>query len=142
LDKEFRRENNKNIKEKETFRYSAPKPKPQKDENAMEIDAISTSPQTRCSHCTNIGKNNNHPLASCRQKLGLCLICGEKHSTSQCIEKRNANKQQPSRKINFTRRRPAEPPADNTGDQIEKLLNSLNEEDYERVTAQFATGFP
>jgi hypothetical protein len=143
LDKEFRRENHKNIKEKETFRYSAPKPKPQKDENAMEIDAISTSSQTKCSHCTNLGKNNNHSLATCRRKLGKCLICGEDHPTSQCIEKRDANrKQQPSRKINFAGRRPAEPPADNTGDQIEKLLNSLNEEDYERVTARFATGFP
>jgi hypothetical protein len=58
LDKEFRRENHKNIKEKETFQYSAPKPKPQKDENAMEIDAISTSPQTRCSHCMSISKNS------------------------------------------------------------------------------------
>jgi hypothetical protein len=143
LDKEFHRENSKTIREKETSWYSAPKPKPQKDENAMEIDAISTTPQTRCSHCTNLGKNNNHPLASCRRKLGQCLICGGKHPISECIEKRDANKQQqPSHKINFTGRRPAEPPADNMGDQIEKLLNSLNEEDYERVTARFATGFP
>jgi hypothetical protein len=141
LDKEFHRENHKN-KEKQPFKYSAPKHTHKKDENAMEIDAISTSPQTQCSHCTNIGKNNNHPLASCRRKLGLCLICGEKHSTSQCIEKHDANKQQPSQKINFAGRRPAEPPADNTGDQIEKLLNSLNEEDYERIAARFATGFP
>jgi hypothetical protein len=143
LDKEFRRENHKN-KEKEPFRYSAPKPKPQqKDENAMEIDAISTSPQTKCSHCTSLGKNNNHPLANCRRKLGQCLICGNNHSTSQCIKKRDANKtKQPSRKINFAGRNKAETSADGTGDQIQKLLDSLHEEDYERVTARFATGFP
>jgi hypothetical protein len=144
LDKEFRRENQKSYKEKETSRYSAPKPKPQKDENAMEIDAISTTPQ-KCSHCTSLGKNPNHPLASCRRKLGQCLICGGKHHISDCTEKRDTGRQQqqqPSRKINFAGRKPAEPPTDTTGDQIEKLLNSLNEEDYERVTARFATGFP
>jgi hypothetical protein len=83
----------------------------------MEINTISTSPQNRCSHCTNIGKNNNHPEARCRRKLGLCLICGDKHPTSQCIEKRDANKQ-PSRKINFAERSKAESSADDTGDQI------------------------
>jgi hypothetical protein len=95
LDKEFRRENYKN-KEKDISKYLVPKPVSQKrDENTMEIDTISTTTQTRCSHCTNIGKNNNHPEAHCRRKLGLCLICGNKHPTSQCIEKRDANKKQP-----------------------------------------------
>ena len=139
LDKEFRRENNKN-KDKDTYKTPIHRPIPKRDDNAMEIDAISTTTANapKCSHCKNIGKNNNHPESQCRRKLGLCLICGGKHSMNECVNKKDAQK--PTRRINFATKSKASP-AEETGNHIQNLLDSLEEDDYNKVASRFATGF-
>jgi hypothetical protein len=102
-----------------------------KDDDAMEVDAISTNIET-CTFC----KKPGHNIKNCRVKNNSCFRCGKPgHRIFECTKKGST-----SRKINFVKAEPKES-ADDTFDYITEKLNSLSEEDYAKVTGRFATGF-